>query len=88
LITITGIAAGIGVIVVMLIYLVLSRKPVIDRNKLNQGDRASEQKMTLFAAFSPWVVLTIVSLLVNAPFLPLFDLTFTRLAMPLKYSRS
>jgi len=37
----------------------------------------------LAAATSPWIVLTIASLLVNAPFLPLLDLTFNRLAMPL-----
>jgi lactate permease len=78
LITITGIAAGIGVIGVMLVYLLVTKKPLIDRNRI------AEKKMTLLAAISPWVILTILSLLINAPFLPLFDLTFNRLSMPLE----
>ncbi len=84
LITITGIAAGIGVIGVMLAYLMIIRKPLIDRNKMDEGDKLAENRMTLFAAISPWVILTIVSLLLNAPFLPFFDFTFTRLSMPVE----
>jgi lactate permease len=84
LITITGIAAGCGVIVGMLIYLLLLRKPLIDREKMNESDRLAEIRMTLFAAISPWLILTGTSLLVNAPFLPLFDVTFNQLSMPLE----
>ena len=82
LITITGIAAGCGVIVSMLFYLLLLRKPLIDREKMDQTDRLAETRMSLFAAISPWLILTGTSLLVNAPFLPLFDLTFNHLSMP------
>jgi lactate permease len=60
------------------------RKPLIDRNKMDEGDKLAENRMTLFAAISPWVILTIVSLLINAPFLPFFDFTFNRLSMPIE----
>ena len=36
------------------------------------------------AALSPWILLTLFALLINAPFLPFFDLTFAKLAMPVK----
>jgi lactate permease len=84
LITITGIAAGCGVILAMLGYLLLLQKPLMDRKKMDESDRLAEARMTLFAAISPWLILTVTSLVVNAPFLPLFDLTFNRLSMPVE----
>ena len=84
LITVTGIAAGGGVILAMLVYLLLMRKPLVDRNKMDKSDHLAETRMPLFAAISPWLILTGFSLLVNAPFLPFFDLTFNRLSMPLE----
>jgi lactate permease len=38
--------------------------------------------MSLAAAISPWIFLTAFALLVNAPFLPFFDLTFNQWATP------
>ncbi len=84
MITLTGIAAGLGVIVVMLAYLRLTGRPLMDRSTLSAADHAAEQHISLAAALSPWLLLTVFSLLFNAPFLPLFDLTFNRLAMPLE----
>lgn len=84
LITVTGIAAGGGVIAVMLLYLLVSRKPILDRNKVDPSDKLAENRMTLVAAVSPWIILTVISLLVNAPFLPMFNLTFNRFSMPLE----
>ncbi len=84
LVTITGIAAGLGVMVVMLAYLKLTGRKWIDRIALTEGDLDAERKMPLWAAVSPWIILTVFSLLVNAPFLPFFDLTFKTLAMPLE----
>jgi lactate permease len=40
--------------------------------------------MSLGSAISPWLILTGFAVLVNAPFLPFFDLTFTQWAMPLE----
>jgi lactate permease len=83
LITVTGIAAGSGVIIAMLIYLLIGRKPLIDQAKLDENDRSAKLKMSLLSSISPWVILTIASLMVNAPFLPFYKLTFVDLSMPI-----
>ncbi|MBI9043117.1 MAG: L-lactate permease [Anaerolineaceae bacterium] len=80
--TLTGIAAGLGVIIVMFLYLLVMRKPLMDRGVLTESDLAVEKRMTLWTALVPWLFLIIFALLVNAPFLPFFDLTFKTLAMP------
>ncbi len=83
LVPITGIAAGLGVILVMLAYLKARGRRLIDRSLLNERDLASEKKTGLLAATSPWLVLVIMSLLINLkslPFEKLFSLTW---AMPL-----
>ncbi len=82
MVTLTGVAAGLGVIVVMILYLIVTRKPLMDRRVLTDADRAAEGRISLWAALSPWVLLTLFALLVNAPFLPFFDLTFKTWAMP------
>jgi len=82
MIPLTGVAAGLGVIAAELLYLKVTRKPLRDRGVLSPGDLAAERKLGLWASLSPWIILTFFAVLVNAPFLPLFDLTFTRLAMP------
>jgi lactate permease len=84
MVTLTGIAAGLSVVVAMVIYLRASGRPLIDRSGLGEADLAAEKRLGLGAAISPWIILTAASLLINAPFLPLFDLLFTRLAMPLE----
>ncbi len=84
LITLTGIAAGMGVVLVILVYLKLAGRSLIDRSSLSEADLAAERRISLAAALSPWIILTILSLLVNLPFLPFFDLTFKKLAMPVE----
>jgi len=84
MVTLTGIAAGLGVIVAMLVWLKARRKPLSDRSLLNREDLEAEGRMSLWAAILPWILLTAFALLVNAPFLPFFDLTFKRWAMPLE----
>jgi lactate permease len=84
LITLTGIAAGVGVVLVMLLYLKITGRRLRDRSSLNEADLAAERRLSLWAALSPWLLLTAFSLLFNAPFLPFFDLTFKKLAMPLE----
>ena len=83
-VTLTGIAAGIGVILVMLLYLRLSGKSIIDRTTLTAEDLSTEKALSLTRAVSPWIILTVASLAVNAPFLPLFDLFFKQIAMPVE----
>lgn len=84
LISITGIAAGLGVVVAMLLYLKLTGQQVYDRNHIGEADKEAEEKMSIQNAISPWIILTLASLLVNAPFLPFFELTFQRWAMPVE----
>ncbi len=83
LITLTGVAAGLGVVLVMLAYLKITRQPLLDRACLDDAVRVLPRPMSLAAAVSPWLLLTCFSLVVNLPALRLFDLTFNKLAMPL-----
>ncbi len=82
MVTLTGVAAGLAVVVVMLLYLLATRKPLHDRAALDERDLAAEKHMPLAAALSPWIILVAAAVLVNAPALPLFDLVFKRLDMP------
>ena len=84
LIPLTGVAAGLGVVLAMLAYLRLRGRPLSDRSILGPEDLAAEQHLSLWAALSPWILLTIFALLVNAPFLPLSDLTFRRWDLPVE----
>ena len=84
MVTLTGIAAGLGVILVMLLYLLVTRKPLWDKSFQNEADRVAVKSMPLGNAISPWLILTGFAVLVNAPFLPFFNLTFTQWSMPLE----
>ncbi|MFL7813041.1 MAG: L-lactate permease, partial [Anaerolineales bacterium] len=84
LVTLTGIAAGLGVVLVMLVYLKLAGKTLSSRDSLSDADLQAEGKLSLLSAVSPWIILTILALLVNAPFLPFFELVFSRWSMPLE----
>jgi lactate permease len=84
LVTITGIAAGLGVIVVLVLYVKLTGKQLQDRGLLNEKDLAAEKHLSLLRATSPWILLTVFSLILNAPGLPFFNLTFKVWAMPLE----
>ncbi|MDR3640593.1 MAG: L-lactate permease [Humidesulfovibrio sp.] len=83
LVTITGIVAGLGVILALVVYVKLTGKQLQDRSLLDEKDLAAEARISLPRAVSPWVLLTLFSLILNAPFLPFFKLTFVDWAMPL-----
>lgn len=84
MVTLTGVAAGLGVIVVMLLYLLATRRPLWDKNVQNEADRAAVARISFWRAVSPWLILTGFAVIVNAPFLPFFNLTFTTWAMPVE----
>ena len=84
LVPLTGVAAGLGVIGAMLIYLLIRRKPLWDRSVLSAADLQSEKRMPLWIALSPWLILTFFAVLVNLPGLPFYDLTFKTWAMPVE----
>jgi len=84
LVPLTGVAAGMGVVLVMLLYLLAARRPLRDKNVLTDSDRAAERRIPLWGALSPWLILTVFALLVNLPALPFYTFTFNTLAMPLE----
>lgn len=84
LVPLTGVAAGLGVVLVMLLYLLATRKPLRDRAVLSETDRTVERRIPLWAALSPWLILVVFAVLVNLPSLPFYELTFKTLAMPLE----
>ena len=84
LIPLTGVAAGLGVILVMLLFLLIRRRPLRERGVLSEADRAVEKRMPLWMAASPWIILTVFAVLVNLPSLPFYALTFQTLAMPVE----
>lgn len=82
-VTLSGVAAGIGVIGAMVAYLKLTGRRVFEAAPRSAGAQVGQPSMTLPRAASPWILLTLFALLVNAPFLPFFDLTFKQFAMPI-----
>jgi lactate permease len=84
LIPLTGVAAGLGVILVMLVYLRILRRPLRDRSVLTEADQAVEKQIPLWVAVSPWIILTVFAVLVNLPALPFYALTFKTFAMPVE----
>ncbi|MCU0484544.1 MAG: L-lactate permease [Anaerolineales bacterium] len=84
MVTLTGVAAGLGVVLVMLAYLKLSGQQLFSRDTLSKADLEAEKGLSLWKAISPWLLLVVFAVLVNAPFLPFFELTFTRWAMPVE----
>ena len=53
MVTLTGVAAGLGVVLVMLAYLKLSRQPLVDRDVLNEADHAAEAHISLVGGALP-----------------------------------
>jgi lactate permease len=65
----------------MLLYLIVLRKPIIDRSVLTGEDLKVEKEMSLLRALSPWLILVVVLLVINF-YNPLFNLLFNSFAMP------
>jgi lactate permease len=84
LIPLTGVAAGLGVVVVMLFYLLATRKPLYSRETLSAADHSAEKHISLAAAVSPWLILVFFAVLVNLPSLPFYNLTFVTWVMPVE----
>jgi lactate permease len=82
LIPLSGVAAGLGVVLVMLAYLLVIRKPLRDRTVLTEVDQAAEKRISLWVALSPWLILVVFAVVVNLPSLPFYTLTFKTLSMP------
>jgi lactate permease len=81
-VVLTGVIAGFFTMLVMLLYLKLIGKPIVDRSHLNQDDLEIEKRMSLMRALSPWVILIAVSFAINF-YSPWFNALYKTLAMPI-----
>lgn len=75
LVTLTGVLAGIAVILVMALYLKLTGKKIIDRSKLTEEEIAYEKQYPLWKALSPWIILIGLILAMNLP-KPMYDFLY------------
>jgi lactate permease len=82
--TLTGIVAGLGVVLVMLAYLRLGGQRLIDRELLGEEDRRAERAMGLGLAVLPWILLVVFSFVTNFGRFGVYDVLFTKLAMPVE----
>ncbi len=84
LITVTAILSGMGVVLVLLLYVKLRGGVLQDRSILTEKDLAIEKEFTLVRAASPWLILLVLSLIMNTPILPFFNMVFNEWSMPLE----
>lgn len=82
-IVLTGVIAGLASVLVMIIYLKLQRKPLLDRSCITAQDKEIEKSMSLGKALAPWLILIGSSLIINF-WPPLFNLLFKDMALPLQ----
>ncbi|MDH7478474.1 MAG: L-lactate permease [Syntrophomonadaceae bacterium] len=80
-VVLTGVAAGVCTMLVMLLYLKVIGKTIIDRSKLSSADFEVEKGMSLGTALSPWIILVASSFIINY-YPPLYNFLFKDLAMP------
>ncbi len=81
--TLTGVAAGAAVVLVMVGWVLIRGRKLYDAGEATAADGAARARMSLAAAVSPWLILVVCAALTNAPRLPLFELLFKKWAMPL-----
>ncbi len=81
-IVLTGVIAGAATILVMIIYLKLTGKKVIDRSCVTAEEKETEHSMSLLKALGPWIILISCCLFINF-YPPLYNYLFKELAMPL-----
>lgn len=82
-IVLTGVIAGILVVLCMILYLKLTGQTIIDRSNLTEEDLQTEKEMSLLAAFSPWIILILALLFVNF-YKPIYNYLAVVLAMPIQ----
>ena len=84
LLPLTGIVAGLTGAAVLLLYERLRGCSLFDKTLMNDKDLSVAARLSLGSATSPWILLILVSLLVNWPTLPFFSYLFGQLSMPVE----
>jgi lactate permease len=79
-VVLTGVIAGFCTMMAMLFYLKLRGLPIVDRAHLTADDFRVEQRMSLLAALSPWIILIAASFAINF-YPPWFEVLFKQLDM-------
>ncbi len=67
LVALTGLLCGLAVILVMVLYLKVTGKKVIDRSRLTKEELEYEKTFPLWKACMPWFLLIILVLALNLP---------------------
>lgn len=80
LVTLTAILAGLAVMGALLLYVKLTGGKLHDPSL---DTSASADRLPLLRACSPWLLLIVVSMVMNSPALPFFDIVFRQWSMPL-----
>jgi len=73
---VAGILAGVVTTALLSAFLLLRGSPVIDRSLLTEKDLDKERHLSLSAAASPWIMLTLIAIAINIPLLPLHRIFF------------
>ncbi|MEA4889989.1 MAG: L-lactate permease [Clostridiaceae bacterium] len=81
-VVLTGVLCGIGVIGAMVVYLKLTRRPVIDKSLLTEDEIAYARQHPLWKALTPWFILIVLILALNLP-KPVFNYLYRTLTMPI-----
>ncbi|MEA4925981.1 MAG: L-lactate permease [Syntrophomonadaceae bacterium] len=81
-IVLTGVMGGAVTIIVMLFYLKLTGRNIIDRSEVSEADLKIEHNMSLLKALGPWTILIGCCLLINF-YIPIYNYLSKDLAMPL-----
>jgi len=79
-VVLTGVMAGFSTMLVMLLYLKILGRPVIERSHLTAQDIKVEKDMSLIRALSPWILLIAASFAINF-YTPWFDILYKRMGM-------
>jgi len=85
MVTLTGVFAGIGVIIMLILYCKIRGYNLIDRSVLTAEEEEFCNEMSLIRAMLPWIVLVFLCLVTNV-IPPIFTLLFKTWEFPLTIS--
>jgi lactate permease len=83
LVVLTGVLCGVAVILVMVVYLRVSGKTIIDTARLNAEEREYARAFPLWKALVPWMLLIALILALNVP-KDLFNYLYRTLKLPVR----
>lgn len=82
LVVLTGVLCGIAVIAAMTVYLLVKYGKIFDKSMLSAGELQYEREYSLLKAFTPWLILIGLILVLNVP-QDIFNYLYRVLKMPI-----